>query len=116
MSDFSDARDLHLARQAVERDELTFLDRFAADAELPARFVDLERAGPNDRWFPHLAADDGGVGCHAAGGREDALRDEHAVYIVGHRLATHEDHLLALLRPLDGVIGREHHLPARGAW
>ena len=107
-----DPGDLHFAGQAVERDEVAFLDRLPADLELLRRLVDLERAGADDRRLAHLAADHGGVRGHAAGRGEDALRDEHAVDVVGHRLAPDEDHLLALLGPLDRVVGREHDLAA----
>ena len=82
-----DLGELHLARQAVEREVVAFLHRLAADAKLLGGFVDLERARADDRRLAHLAADDGGVRRHAAGGREDALRDEHAVDVVRHGFA-----------------------------
>ena len=67
--------------------------------------LDLELAGADDGWLAHLAADDRRMGRHPAGGRQNALRDEHAVDVVGHGLAPDEDHLLALIDPLDRVIG-----------
>src|SRR5262249_24708782 len=67
------------------------------------------------RWFPPLRPDDGGGRRNAAGGGENALRDEHAVNVVGDGFSADEYDLLALLRPLDGVIRREDHLAARGA-
>ena len=69
-------------------------------------------AGADDRRLAHLASDDRGVRGHAAGGGQNALRHEHAVDVVGHRLPPNQDDLLALLRPLDGVVGRKHHLAA----
>ncbi len=109
-------RDLHFAGQPVERDEVAFLDRLAVDAELFGRLVDLQRARADDRRLAHLASDDGGVRRHAAGGGENALRHEHAVDVVRHRFAAHQNHLLALIHPFDGVVGREDHLAARRAW
>ena len=52
---------------------------------------------------------------HAAGRRQDALRDEHPVDVVRHRLAPHQDHLLALVHPFNGMVGGKHDLPAGGA-
>ena len=54
-----------------------------------------------------LAGDDGGVGRGAAAGREDALRDGHAVEVVGRGLDPDQDDLLATPDPLDRVIGVE---------
>ena len=67
------ARNLHLAREPVKRDEIAFLDGVTGDTELLGRLVDIERAGANDGGLPHLSADDGRVGRHAAGRRQDAL-------------------------------------------
>src|SRR5262245_7537596 len=108
-------RDLHFTAEAVERDVVAFLHRLTADAESSSRLVDLQSAGADHRGFAHLASDDGGVRCHAAGRGEDALRHEHAVNVVGDGFSTDEYDLLALLRPLDGVIRGEDHLAARGA-
>ena len=110
-----DLRDLHLAGQAVERDEVALLDGLATDAELPGALVDVERARAHHRRLAHLPADDGGVRRHATGGGQDPLRDEHPVNVVGDGLPAHENHLLALPGPLDRLIGREHDLSAGGA-
>ena len=80
--------------------------------ELLRSFVDVELAGADDRRLAHLAADHRGVRGHAAGRGQDALRDEHAVDVVGHRLAAHQNHRLALVRPFDRVVGREDDLAA----
>ena len=111
-----DLRDLHFTAEAVERDVVAFLHGLAGDTESLSRLVDLQSAGADYRRFAHLAADDGGVRGHAAGGGEDALCDEHAVNVVGDGFSADEHDLLALLRPLDGVIRGEDHLSARGAW
>ena len=63
------------------------------------RLVDLELAGADNRRLAHLATDDRGVRGHAAGGGENPLRHEHAVDVVGHGLAPHEDDRLALVAP-----------------
>ena len=44
-----------------------------------------------------------------------ALRDPHAVDVVRHGLAAHEDDGLALFRPLDRIVGREDRVTRRGA-
>ena len=76
---------------------------------------DLQRAGADDRRLAHLPADDRGVRGHAAGRRQDALRDVHAVNVVRHGFLADENHLLALTRPLDRIVGGEHHLAGGGA-
>ena len=43
----------------------------------------------------------------AAPGGEDALGDHHAVHVLGRRLAAHEDHVLAPLGGVGGVVGGE---------
>ncbi len=111
-----DTRDLHLARQAVERDVVALFDGLTVDADLFAALVDLEIAGADHRRLAHLPADDGGVRGHAARGGENPLRDEHPVDVVGHGLAPDENHLLALVAPLDGLVGREDNLTAGRAW
>ena len=52
---------------------------------------------------------------HAAGRGQDALGHEHAVDVVRHGLAADEDHRLALVDPLDRMIGREDDVAAGGA-
>ncbi len=110
-----DLADLHLAGQAVERRPVAFLHRRAAHRELLVLLVDDQRAGADHRGLPHLAADDRRVRGHAAGRREHAFGDFHAVDVVGHRLLADQQHLLALLRPLDRVVGGEDHLARRRA-
>ena len=105
--------DLHLAGQAVERHPVAFLQRLALHGERLVLLVDDERARTDDRRLAHLAADDGGVRGHAAGRGENALRHFHPVDVVGHGLLPHEQHLLALLRPLHRVVRGEHHLARR---
>ena len=46
---------------------------------------------------------------------QDALRGDHAVEVVGRRLAAHEDHLLAPLRRAPRLVGGEHDLADRRA-
>ena len=94
-----DARQLHLAGQSVEGDEVAFLDRLALDPELLRRLVDLELARADDRRLAHLPADDRGVRGHPARRGENALRDEHPMDVVRHGLAADENHLLPLVRP-----------------
>ena len=74
-----------------------------------------QRAGAHDGRPAHLAAHHGGVGGHAAGGGQDALRHFHAMDVVGAVSFRTRQHLLALLRPGHGLIGREDHLARRGA-
>jgi hypothetical protein len=52
-----DLRNLHLAGQPVEGDEVSFLDRLTVHAQRPPVLVDLQLAGADDRRLAHLAAD-----------------------------------------------------------
>ena len=86
-----------------------------ADLERAPVLVDPQLACADDRRLPHLPTDHCRMRRHAARGREDSLSHEHPVNIVRDRLASHEDDLFALSRPLDRVVCRKHHLAAGGA-
>ena len=107
--------ELDLPLEAVERHVVAFLDDLAVDGELLVLLGNLERAGADDGRLAHLTADDRRVRRHAAGRRQDALRDVHAVNVVRHRFLADENHLLALPRPLDGIIRGKDDLAGRSA-
>ena len=80
-----------------------------ADGELVAG--DLHRVGAHDGGDAPAAGDDGGVAHQAAAGGEDALGHLHAVDVLRRGLVADEDHLLAALGRVDGVVGGEVHAP-----
>ena len=84
-----------------------------AGGELVAR--DLHRVGADDRGDAPAAGDHGGVAHEAAACGEDALGHLHAVHVLGRGLVADEDHLLAALGRVDGVVGGEVHAADRGA-
>src|SRR4029079_7346131 len=51
----------------------------------------------------------------AAGAREDALRCDHAVIVVGCGLTTDQDHGFTATGPLPCLVRAEHDLPGCGA-
>ena len=77
--------------------------------------ADLHGVGADDGGDAPAAGDDGGVAHEAAAGGEDALGHLHAVHVLGRGLVADEDHLLAALGRVDGVVGGEVHPADRGA-
>ena len=77
---------------------------------------ELDRVGAAHRGDALAASDDRRVRVRPAGAREDALRRDHAVVVVGRRLATDEDHRARPARPSAlRLVGGEDHLADRGA-
>ena len=62
-----------------------------------SRRRELDRVGAAHRGDALAAGDHRRVRVGPAGAREDALRRDHAVVVVGRRLAADQDHALALL-------------------
>ena len=85
---------------------------FPLTRNLSGVFVDLQRACPHDGWLP-ICLPTTAAWEVIPRGCQNPLRYEHSVYVVGDRLAPHQNHLFALLRPLNGVVGRKDHLSAR---
>ena len=106
---------LDLPLQPVERHVLAFFDDLAVHHELLVFLRNVQRAGADDGRLAHLAADNRGMRRHAAGGRQNALRDVHAMNVVGHGFLADENHLLALPRPFHRIVRREDDLPRRRA-
>ena len=105
----------HLPGRAVDRDQVALVELGVADAQHPLLEVDPQRRRARDARLAHPARDERGVRGLAALGGEDPLRGEEAVHVVGLGERPDEDHLAAALRPVDGVVGREHDLPLRRA-
>ena len=103
-------------RSCRDRDDVAFAHGRAARASnCLAGEVDLHRLGAADRGLAHAARDDRRVRHETAARREDALRRDHAVQVVGRRLGAHEDHVLPRLVARLGLVGGEVHLADRGA-
>ena len=78
---------------------------------LAVLFVDFDVARAGDAGLAHAAGDHGGVAGHAAARGQNALRDFHAVNIVGRGFRAHQDH--GTLLPFgffDRFVGGEHDL------
>ena len=73
----------HLAREAVDADEVVFFQDGAADRDRAFLAVDLQGSAANDADFAHLAADEGRVGGSAAESRDDAVGGLHAADVLG---------------------------------
>ena len=94
----------HLARAAVQRHPVAFLDDQVADGGPVANEVDLERADSDDGRLAELARHQGGVARPAAAGGKDALRGEHAVHVIGLGLGSDQDDLAPVVaQPLGSV-------------
>ena len=104
-----------LAGRAVDRDPVALLDRPALDRHGVGGVVDEEVAAAGDADPAHLPGDQGGVGGHAAAGRQDALGRVHALDVLGRGLDAGQDDLLAALGPGLGVDGVEDDAPGGGA-
>ncbi len=95
----------HLSGGAVERDPVTLVYDGVAHPE--RRAGDADGFGPHHGRLPPAAGHHRGVADKAAPGGEDPLRGQHAVDVLGRRLAAHEDHLLAAQGGCLGVVGGE---------
>src|SRR5205814_5217825 len=88
--------EINLPGRPVDRDDVTFIHGDVTRRETARAQVDVQRVGPTHARLTHAAGDDSRVRCLATAAREDALCGDHAVEIVGVRLAPNEDDLLAL--------------------
>ena len=103
----------HLAGAAVDGQPLPLAHREAVDAGRVAG--DHHLLAARDARGAHAARHHCRVRGHAAGRGEDALGGMHAADVLGRGLAPHQQHALALLDPLLGGLGGEHHLPGSRA-
>ena len=76
--------------------------------------VDEQRRAARDAGLADLPSHDGRVRRRAAAGGDDALRDRHAVKVIGRRLDADEYDALAARGPCDGIVGVEHGAADRG--
>ena len=111
--DGGDGFAVDLAGGAVQGDPVALGVGLAAQFKGVVAHLDLGATG--DAAGAHAAGDDRSVGGHAAAHGEDTLRGNHAFDVLRRGLQTHEDDLVALLSPLGGVLGSEHHLTAGSA-
>ncbi|OQB58321.1 MAG: hypothetical protein BWX98_00743 [Candidatus Aminicenantes bacterium ADurb.Bin147] len=102
-----------LAGRAVDRDPVAFAELPALDGDRLGRVVDLQLAAAGHADPPHLAGDKGGVGGHAAPGREDPLGRVHALDVLGRGFDPGQDDLLPAAGPGLSVDGIEND-PAGG--
>ena len=103
---------LDLTREPVKGNVIAFLHRVTVHRERLAVLVNAQLASADHGRLAHLAANDGGVRGHAAGGGENALRHPHAVNVIGRGFAADQDDRFALVRPRHRGLGREHGLAA----
>ena len=104
-----------LARRAIDRDRIAFLELLTGTGECALRVVDLDRTGTGDADLAHLPGHERRMARHATAAGEDALGGDHAAKILGARLDAGEHHLDALVGQFLGLGGREHELPGGGA-
>src|SRR5215204_1050238 len=106
-----DLADEHLAGAAVDGDDVALADPHAVRrGELASSSVDTQDLGPDHARATHPARDHGGMAGLSAAGGEDALGGDHAAQVVGVRLPTDQDDVLAAVCPLDGARRAEHGL------
>ncbi len=110
--DDRDVAVVDIARKAVDREIVAFLERQRADADGGA-VLHVHRFTAGDAHLSHLPGHDRGVGRHPAPGRQEALRRVHAVNVVGAGLLPHQQDALAPRVHLDGPIGGQGDLAGR---
>ncbi len=103
----------HLAGRAVERDPVALArPSVPLTRERSRAVVDTQLARAGDTGLAHAARHDGGVRGHAAARSQHRLGRDHAVEVFGRGLDAHQDHLLAGLGQLLGLVGVEDDLAA----
>ena len=103
------------ARRTVNGYPLALRDGRAVHAELLLAVVDIQNARAAHARFAHASRDDGRVARHAAARRDDCLRGDHAVKVVGARLLSYEHDHLAVARKLFRFVRVEDDLALRRA-
>ncbi len=107
--DDRDLAEVDRAGGAVDGDQVALLDDHSPGrGHAAALGVDVEGLRAANARLAHAAGDDGRVRGLAAARRQDALRGDHAVQVVGVGLAADQDDALAGAGPLDGGVGVEH--------
>ena len=109
--DGHECAEVDLAAAAVDRDLVAGVQHLIADRDGVAG--DVHRGRTDDRRNPPAAGDDGGVAHQPTADGEDATGRLHAEHVVGRRLRTDEDHVLAVVAGDDRVVGRQHDPAAR---
>src|SRR5205085_6367165 len=94
---------------------LALCDDRAVDVELLLAVVNVQNARAAHARLAHAARDDRGMRGHAAARRDDGLRGDHAVKVVGAGLLPNEHDLLALAREFFGLVGVEDDFALRRA-
>src|ERR1051325_10436020 len=105
----------HATRRTINRDPLAFSNSGALDGELLLTVVDIQSVRATDARLAHAARDYRGVTRHTTARRNDRLRRDHAVKVVGTRLESHEYYFRAVTRHLPCFIRTENNLALRSA-
>ena len=117
--DDGDVAEEHLARRPVDGDHVALVDHdlpvARADPGGARLHVDGDRLGPAHAGAAHPARHHRRVAGLAAAAGQHAARRDHALEVVGVRLATHQHHRLAPRVPLHGGRGVEHRRADRRA-
>ena len=104
---------IDLAGEAVDGHPVALVHRRPPSGELPALAVDPDPIGATHRRDALAPGDHRGVAVGPPSRGQHPLGADHAVVVIGGRLAADQDHRLAPLGPLLGVVGREHRLAHR---
>ena len=102
-----DALAVDVAGGTVEGDDVALFIDFAREGELLVLLVHLDVAAAGDAAGTHAARNDRRVRSLSAAHRQNALRELHALDILGRGLEADKDDFLALLALFDGVLRRK---------
>jgi hypothetical protein len=87
------------------------VDGFSTDTETVSRQIDLQGLATGNTGFPKSSGDDGGVTCHAAVARQNSLRGEQPMDVIGSGLRANENDRLAVFAELLCLVGIEDDAP-----
>ena len=105
----------HEPGRAVDGDPIARRDLGLPHLQDPVGGVDFEVRGAGDAGPAHAPGDQRRVRGLAALGGEDSPRGVKAGDVLSLGEPSHEDHVVARLRPLHGLVGGEHHRALRRA-
>ena len=110
-----DRAEEHLARRAVDGDDVALVHLPPAGGEERRALVDLQIASAAHAWPAHATRDHRRMAGHAAPRGHDRPCGVHAVNILRAGLNAHEDDVAAFLRKALGLVGVEDDLARGGA-
>ena len=105
-----------LARGAVDTEHILAPKCPTLHRDLTILCVDRQLARANDAALAPTNSDHCSMTRLAASRSKNAHRAVHAINILRTRLLTNEQHLLTILRALDGFLGGKREFACRGTW